>query len=243
MITAWVLLGLASATGLLALAAIPMMIWRQNYNLEDPYLTWPIRAHHVCFIFGIVLLGVALAASLRRGDPPKPGGLAVERKDVGIVGPEHIGAFASFPLGSAELDPKNQAFANEMGRVIDRWKEGRSLGKTGVLLIAGSADRVPLTSDTRRQYDANLGVSGARAEAIKTQLLAQTRDLGDKRIREEDILTLVSGPRNTPAVALGRSAGRNDGFAEDRRVDVWVFWRLPANALHDHPSSPPAPER
>ena len=61
---AWILLGVAAASGIIAISAIPMMIARSNYDLEDKFLTWPARVHQVTFIFGIILLGIALAGSL-----------------------------------------------------------------------------------------------------------------------------------------------------------------------------------
>jgi hypothetical protein len=66
---AWGLLGASAAAGILALSAIPMMVAKQNYNLEDPYLTWPARVHQVAFVLGIILLGVTLASSV--GTPAK----------------------------------------------------------------------------------------------------------------------------------------------------------------------------
>lgn len=70
-IGAWVLLSLAAASGILAISAIPMMVAKSNYDLEDKFLTWPARVHQVTFIIGIVLLGFALASSLLKASKPK----------------------------------------------------------------------------------------------------------------------------------------------------------------------------
>ena len=70
-IWAWTLLALAAASGILAISAIPMMIAKSNYDLEDKFLTWPARVHQITFIIGIVLLGFALALSLLKSAKPK----------------------------------------------------------------------------------------------------------------------------------------------------------------------------
>jgi len=63
-LVAWTLLGLAAGSGILAISAIPMMMAKGNYDLEDKFLTWPARVHQVTFFVGIILLGVALATAL-----------------------------------------------------------------------------------------------------------------------------------------------------------------------------------
>jgi hypothetical protein len=62
---AWVLLGLSAGAGILALSAVPMMLSKSNYDLEDPYLTWPARVHQLAFAIGILLLGISLARAIR----------------------------------------------------------------------------------------------------------------------------------------------------------------------------------
>lgn len=69
MVGAWALLGLASATGILALSAIPMMLANSNYDLEDRFLTWPARIHQGSFMLGSLALGFALAISLLHSTP------------------------------------------------------------------------------------------------------------------------------------------------------------------------------
>jgi hypothetical protein len=235
----WILLGISAAAGMLSLLAIPMMIAKSNYDLEDPYLEWPVRIHQVAFLFGIMLLGVALALALARGkrDPPiDPLPPIQDSKSVSGLGPELIGSVTNFALGSTDLNFESELVSRELGRVIDRWQAGRNSGKIGVLLVIGSADRTPLSLESRRRFDSNVGLANARAEAIKAQLLNRTKHLGEKRISEDAVLTLGSGPRLTPELPSKPVSTNRTEFPEDRRVDVWAVWGVP----HVHvPMKPP----
>lgn len=68
-IGAWLLLAAAAASGILALAAIPMMVAKENYDLEDKFLTVPARIHQVTFVLGMILLGGAAVTLLNTGKP------------------------------------------------------------------------------------------------------------------------------------------------------------------------------
>jgi hypothetical protein len=65
------LLGLASAAGILALAAIPMMLERVDYEVRDKYFERPIRVHQLTLAAGVMLLGIALATAIL-GNRPVP---------------------------------------------------------------------------------------------------------------------------------------------------------------------------
>jgi hypothetical protein len=218
LVAAWALLAVAAASGLMAVSAIPPMLAKKDYNLENKFLTWPARIHQITFAIGILLLGIALASLLFRGAP-------ADKSKVAGIGPELIGSFPNFPLGSSLLDTASRDVDREMARVLERWTAARKAGRSGVLLIIGSTDRVPLSPDSRRRFDANIGLAVARAETVKSHLLDRTKDLKEIRIRDEQVLTLVSGPRQTPESHA--TAARDHGFAQDRRVDVWAFWSWP----------------
>jgi hypothetical protein len=57
---AWLLLGLSSVGGFLSYSRVPIQLANRNFDLEDPFLVWPARAHQVGFVFGILLLAGAI---------------------------------------------------------------------------------------------------------------------------------------------------------------------------------------
>lgn len=57
---AWVSLGVAILSGIVAQSAIPPMIADKNYDLEFAPYTWPARIHQVAWLAGIVALALAL---------------------------------------------------------------------------------------------------------------------------------------------------------------------------------------
>jgi hypothetical protein len=71
-VAAWALLAIAAGAGIMAIAAIPMMQAKANYNLEDPFLTWPARVHQIAFVLGILCLGGTLATAFFRVAPTAP---------------------------------------------------------------------------------------------------------------------------------------------------------------------------
>jgi hypothetical protein len=64
LLVAWVFLALAAISGLVALARIPMMLAKSNFNLEDSLLVPALRGQQICFLIGIPALGVALILAL-----------------------------------------------------------------------------------------------------------------------------------------------------------------------------------
>jgi hypothetical protein len=64
LLVAWILLSFAAVGGLVAMARIPMMLARNNFNLEDSHLVPALRGQQICFLFGILALGAALILAL-----------------------------------------------------------------------------------------------------------------------------------------------------------------------------------
>lgn len=130
-------------------------------------------------------------------------------------GPEQLRSFDDFESGRAEIRP-------HMGGALDaicaRWQAQGGRDQRGVLLIIGSTDRARLTAATSRQYESNVGLARARAEEVKTRLMEQCG------VPPSQLVTLVSGPRHTPA---GATAVSTDDAAKDRSVAVWALWSVP----------------
>lgn len=135
-------------------------------------------------------------------------------KQLSEFGPEHLAAVENFESGKAELRPE---MMTPIMKICQRWKEQGGRKQQGLLLITGSADRVPLAASIRRQYESNVGLARARAEQVRERVL-------QCGVPAAQIVTLVSGPRNTPAVQGGHPPA---GFAEDRSVVVWALWSIP----------------
>jgi hypothetical protein len=66
---AWVALGLAILSGIVAQSAIPPMIRAKNYDLEYRPFTYPARIHQLSWLAGIAFLAIALGHILF-GTPP-----------------------------------------------------------------------------------------------------------------------------------------------------------------------------
>lgn len=132
-------------------------------------------------------------------------------RQIGTLGPEHLGDFVGFERGSS-------AFAANMDKsaldVCDRWRD-RSHNKEGLLLVIGATDRIPLGPAGRLRYESNFGLARARAEQVKSKIV----ECGIPATR---ILAIVSGPRTTPERKNRPSV--DSGYPEDRMVDVWVVW-------------------
>jgi hypothetical protein len=107
----------------------------------------------------------------------------------------------------------------KLQRVCERWRTQGGTNQRGLVLVVGSTDRVALGRVALVQYESNVGLARARAEQAKIRLRQCA-------IPDNQILTLVSGPRNTP-LRSGTDALAM-GFAEDRRVDIWALWSIPA---------------
>jgi hypothetical protein len=122
--------------------------------------------------------------------------------------------------------------AVEVRKAARLWMEQRRNGFDGVLIVIGSADRLRLSGAKDKQFEANMGLARARAEVIRAAILkAIHRDAPDLEPRPEQVLVLVSGPQQTPDSSRSTPASWRSGFPEDRRVEVWGFWTLPAPRL------------
>jgi hypothetical protein len=109
---------------------------------------------------------------------------------------------------------------------VERWTSGRGAGKDALLLLVASTDRIPLSESLRRRFEANVGLARARGETIRALLLQTGSGLKPElRLTEEQMLVVVSGPRQTPQPDRNSVLkGDGVGFPEDRRVDVWAIW-------------------
>jgi hypothetical protein len=141
--------------------------------------------------------------------------IAAQLQKFARVGLEHFTPMDGFESGKStlKLDMKSK-----IDDVCVSWQNRHAKGYQGLLIIIGATDRVPMNSQTRLQYESNFGLARARAEQVKSKIV-------ECGVPAPEIMVLVSGPRNTPEIPLGRKV--NDGYSEDRRVDVWAFWTLP----------------
>ncbi|WP_425259963.1 hypothetical protein ACPOLB_03745 [Rubrivivax sp. RP6-9] len=161
--------------------------------------------------------------------------LRIEIGQFGGIGPERLGSVDKFKLGDGKLvEGQGGSFSSldklpTIQNMAAAWLKGRVEGKNAVLLIVGATDRLPIAGEKSRQYDANVGLGMARAEAVKRALLDACAEQAKQRsqkcdLRDEQIIVLVSGPRNTPEAADTSSRASREGYPEDRRVDVWALW-------------------
>jgi hypothetical protein len=139
------------------------------------------------------------------------------------TGAQRLGTVTNFKLAS-EVLPTAKEVTEALSAVTMRWTENRAAGKTGILLLVGSADRVPLKGAALRRFESNVGLARARAEAVKAHLQQAFINAGHP-VDERQILVLVSGPQSTPdSQANGGSEGTLTGYPNDRSVDVWAVW-------------------
>lgn len=178
--------------------------------------------------FAPLFSGVLLLASLffpvaSATRPPTPVPPAPCTPDA-IAGPQHIGSVSGFLSGSAlQTEDRNSDVHTEIVRAADVWISKRKTGQRGLLLIVGSTDRVSLGGSGKARFDANVGLAQARAEEVKSQLMAVIAEKGSQVLPTEDeLLVLASGPRHSPAICHGCVPAR--GYPEDRRVDIWAIW-------------------
>ena len=133
-------------------------------------------------------------------------------KKLAEFGPEQLALLEDFEPEQAELRAPMQP---KIQHVCDRWKAQGEREQRGLLLVVGSTDRVVLGRLARVQYESNVGLARTRAEQAKGRLLQCD-------IPASQILTLVSGPCNTPSSAVRirtrraspRIAGRDLGAVE-----------------------------
>jgi len=64
LVASWGLLLVSIVAGVFSQAAIPVLIEDRNYSIEDPYFTYPGRAHQVLFGLGLLALALGLSAVL-----------------------------------------------------------------------------------------------------------------------------------------------------------------------------------
>ncbi|MBK6008681.1 hypothetical protein JJB11_21480 [Ramlibacter ginsenosidimutans] len=150
-------------------------------------------------------------------------------QSVSSPGPERIAFFDQFLLGEsrrlqlASSEVIDVAQSVEVDNAVSSWLKRRSEGHDGMLLVIGATDRVRLGKALTQQYEANVGLARARAEVVKGAILQRCR-ARERRcdLTEEQVIVLVSGPRET--AALSASEVSANGYPRDRRVDVWAFW-------------------
>lgn len=136
-------------------------------------------------------------------------------KQLSEFGPEHLAAIENFESGKAELRPE---MLEPIKKICQRWEDQGGRKQKGILLVTGATDRVPLAASIRRQYESNMGLARARAEQVRARVL-------ECGVPAAQIVTLASGPRNTPPAVQDNQTPA--GFAEDRSVVVWALWNVP----------------
>lgn len=72
LIGSWILLGVSVIGGVLGMMRIPMIVHDGNPDVNDKLLTYCMRIHHLSFIAGIILLGIALTQILTTATAPPP---------------------------------------------------------------------------------------------------------------------------------------------------------------------------
>jgi hypothetical protein len=60
----WCLLGVSIVAGSLVHLRVPMMIAEDKPNIHDQLFEIPGKIHHTAFVFGVILLGVAMIVIL-----------------------------------------------------------------------------------------------------------------------------------------------------------------------------------
>ena len=60
----WSLLGVSVVAGLLVHLRVPIMIAEDKPNIYDKWFEIPGQIHHIAFVFGVILLGVAMIVIL-----------------------------------------------------------------------------------------------------------------------------------------------------------------------------------
>ncbi len=142
--------------------------------------------------------------------------------------PEHLGGFTGFRLGASSIDAGSfvdpQAYddaLSALGSSCERWHSHATASKW-LLLIVGSADRLPLKGKSLSQYKANSGLARARGEAVRRYLRENCPVAKSQMgLRPESTIVLDAGPRATPPQSLG--AAEAQGFPTDRGVEVWMI--------------------
>ncbi len=198
--------------------------WPYNKRID-----WSGRGLHLAHVLAAFVSGSLLALSVFLGGPP----LAEQKVDAGqkaVVadssGLEHIGDVENFLVGNAaNVQGGDAAFDTAVQDIATTWIRMRSKGRSGVLLVVGSSDRLKLSSAQQERFDANIGLAQARAEEVKFRLLnLLNKQAPNLAPRSDEILVLASGPNHAPLPERCVNCTRAVGFPEDRRVDIWAFW-------------------
>ena len=150
-------------------------------------------------------------------------------EQISSFGPERLVTIDNFVAGHANFVAPHMA--PPLSEVCRKWTERGGKQQRGLLLVIGSTDRSPLGPAARARYESNVGLARARAEQVKERLLDKTL-FPECLIREEQVVTLVSGPRFTPE---GDTAfpGGEENYGKDRSVSVWALWALVPEKVAD----------
>jgi hypothetical protein len=131
----------------------------------------------------------------------------------GELGPEWLGDVQEFDSGQPTF--KEKSMKPSVAVICSNWHRRAGSSNKGLVLAVGGTDRIPLSAAAKARYESNAGLARARAEEIKKKIM-------ECGIPENQILAIVSGPRNTPA--LTRPRADDTGYPKDRMVDVWAIW-------------------
>ena len=71
LITSWALLTVSVVAGVMAFSRIPIQQSEENYDLENPWFTWPGKIHQGAFMLGVLTLGFILITLLNTSNRDK----------------------------------------------------------------------------------------------------------------------------------------------------------------------------
>lgn len=150
------------------------------------------------------------------------------------LGFQRVATIDGFRIGSSEQieEGSGRTFAPNESPAIKQaaamWIKNRTAGRTGVMLLIGSTDRLRLSGPLSGQYEANSGLAQARAESVRKAIIAAIQRMDPMLApKADDFLVLGAGPTQTPA---STGADAKGGYPQDRRVDVWAFWTASASS-------------
>jgi hypothetical protein len=122
----------------------------------------------------------------------------------------------------AEAEPTTGDFAKPIVTIRRRWCSDRIVGRDGVLVVIGSADRTPLRVTALRRFGSNVGLAQARASSVADLLFPDARP--------KAMILLPGAPETTPTEQVSTQSG----FEHDRSVSVWAFWQPGAPSVGQH---------
>jgi hypothetical protein len=140
----------------------------------------------------------------------------------------------SFDIGSTELGRQtsgcgaalagNNGWNDWVDGFVREWKGRAKKSSEDRLMLTGTADRLPLEGKLRRQYDSNMGIARARANAVALKLIEATRTLdAADRLSDSRISIQTVGPAQTSAKPDEGDGCKKGGFASDRVVSIIRF--------------------